>query len=76
MNNAKWTVFAIAYQCGFAYAVALMITQFGGLFTGEANIIGVIASAAILGFMIYMLFIKKYKEAQKLTGSVKTSKAA
>ena len=76
MNNAKWTVFAIAYQCGFAYAVALMITQFGGLFTGEANIIGVIASAAILGFMIYMLFIKKYKEAQKLTGIVKTSKAA
>ncbi|MBR5164936.1 MAG: ferrous iron transporter B [Ruminococcus sp.] len=76
MNNAKWTVFAIAYQCGFAYAVALMITQFGGLFTGEANIIGVIASAAILGFMIYMLFIKKYKEAQKLKGSVKTSKAA
>ena len=76
MNNAKWTVFAIAYQCGFAYAVALMITQFGGLFTGEANILGVIASAAILGFMIYMLFIKKYKEAQKLTGSVKTSKAA
>ncbi|MCR5015906.1 MAG: ferrous iron transporter B [Ruminococcus sp.] len=76
MNNAKWTVFVIAYQCGFAYAVALMITQFGGLFTGEANILGVIASAAILGFMIYMLFIKKYKEAQKLTGSVKTSKAA
>ena len=76
MNNAKWTAFAITYQCCFAYAIALMITQFGGLFTGEANIIGVIASAAILGFMIYMLFIKKYKEAQKLTGSVKTSKAA
>ena len=75
MNNAKWTAFAIAYQCGFAYAIALMITQFGGLFTGEANIIGVIAAAAILAFMCYMLFIKKYKEAQKFTGKVKTSKA-
>ena len=76
MNNAKWTAFAIAYQCGFAYAIALMITQFGGLFTGEANIIGVVAAVAILGFMVYMLFIKKYKEAQKLTENVKTSKAA
>ncbi len=72
----KWTVFAIAYQCGFAYAIALMITQFGGLFTGESNIIGVIAAVAILGFMVYMLFIKKYKEAQKLTHNVKTAKAA
>ncbi len=35
MNNAKWTWFAIGYQCGFAYLVALMINQFGGLFTGE-----------------------------------------
>jgi Fe2+ transport system protein B len=59
MNNAKWTIFAIAYQCGFAYAIALMITQLGGLFTGESNIIGVIAAVAILGFMVYMLFIKK-----------------
>ena len=76
MNNAKWTAFAIAYQCGFAYAIALMITQFGGLFTGDANIIGVVAAVAILGTMVYMLFIKKYKEAQKLTENVKTSKAA
>ena len=75
MNNAKWTAFAITYQCGFAYAIALMITQFGGLFTGDPNIIGVIAAAAILAFMCYMLFIKKYKEAQKFTGKVKTSKA-
>ena len=76
MNNAKWTAFAIAYQCGFAYAIALMITQFGGLFTGDANIIGVVAAVAILGTMVYMLFIKKYKEAQKLTENVKTSSKA
>ena len=71
MNNAKWTVFAIAYQCGFAYAVALMITQLGGLFTGESNIFGVIVAAAVLIFMCYMLFVKKYHEASKLTGNVR-----
>jgi ferrous iron transport protein B len=71
MNNAKWTAFAITYQCSFAYAVALMITQFGGLFTGESNPAGVIAAALILAFMLYMLFVKKYKEASKLTRKVK-----
>ena len=71
MNNAKWTAFAIAYQCVFAYAIALMITQFGGLFTGDINIIGVIAAVMILVFMCYMLFVKKYKEASKLSGNVK-----
>ncbi len=66
MNNAKWTWFAIAYQCGFAYAIALMINQFGGIFTGNANIIGIVAAVAVLGCMIYMLFFKKYKEATTL----------
>ncbi len=67
MNNAKWTWFAILYQCGFAYAIALMIYQFGLLFTGDVNVIGLIFAIAILGGMIYMLFFKKYKEADKLT---------
>ena len=71
MNNAKWTAFAIIYQCGFAYVIALMITQFGGLFTGESNVIGVIAAAAILAFMCYMLFVKKYHEASTFKGKVK-----
>ncbi|MBP5276422.1 MAG: ferrous iron transport protein B, partial [Lachnospiraceae bacterium] len=66
MNNAKWTWFAILYQCGFAYAIALMINQFGGIFTGNFNIIGLIAAVVVLGGMIYMLFFKKYKEADKL----------
>ena len=70
MNNAGWTWFAIAYQCGFAYAIALMIYQFGLLFTGSVNIIGLIASLAVLGVMIYMLFFKKYQEATKLTRKV------
>ena len=67
MNNAKWTWFAIGYQCGFAYVIALMINQFGGLFTGNVNIFGLIVAIALLLGMIYMLFIKKYHEADKLT---------
>ena len=70
MNNAGWTWFAIAYQCGFAYAVALMIYQFGRLFTGNVSLIGLIAALAVLGGMIYMLFFKKYQEATKLTKKV------
>ena len=66
MNSPKWTWFAIAYQCGFAYAVALMINQFGGLFTGNANIIGVIAAVIVLAAIIYML-VRPYKEATRLT---------
>ncbi|MBR4555684.1 MAG: ferrous iron transport protein B [Ruminococcus sp.] len=74
MNNGKWTAFAIAYQCGFAYSVALMINQFGRLFTGDVNIVGLIAAVLILGFMIYMLF-RSYKEATKLTAKPKVLKA-
>ncbi len=63
MNNAKWTWFAIGYQCVFAYAIALMVNQFGNLFAGGANVIGVIFAAAVLVFMLYMLF-RPYKEAK------------
>ena len=70
MNSAKWTWFAIGYQCLFAYAIALMINQFGGLFTGNVNVIGLIAAVAVLGVMIYMLFIKRYHEADRLEVSV------
>ena len=71
MNSAKWTWFAIGYQTLFAYAVSLMIYQFGSIFTGNLNVIGLIAAILILGFMIYMLFIKKYKEATTLTKKVR-----
>ncbi len=72
MNNAKWTWFAIGYQCVFAYAVALMIRQFGGLFTGEVQVVGLIFAVAVLAYMIYML-VRPYKEATRLTKTVKVA---
>ena len=70
MNSAKWTWFAIGYQCGFAYAVALMVNQFGGLFTGKANILWLTVALALLAGMIYML-VRPYKEATRLTKPVR-----
>ena len=65
MNSRKWTWFAILYQCGFAYALSLVIYQLGLLFTGAGNVLGVIFAVAIIGFGCYMLF-KPYKEATSL----------
>ena len=72
MNNARWTWFAIGYQCGFAYVISLMIYQIGSAFTGNVNVIGLTAAVAALGLMLYMLF-KPYKEATKLTGEVRVT---
>ena len=74
MNSAKWTWFAIGYQCGLAYAVALMVYQIGSAFTGSLNVIGLLAAIVILGVMIYMLF-RPYKEATKLTTDVRLKMA-
>lgn len=65
MNNAKWTWFAIGYQCVFAYAVALMVYQFGMMFAGSGSVIGIIAAASVLALMLFMLF-KPYRESQTL----------
>ena len=67
MNNARWTWFAIGYQCVFAYAAALMVNQFGGALTGHANAIGLVAALLVLAFIVYMLFFKKYSEATRLS---------
>lgn len=69
MNSAKWTWFAVGYQCGFAYAISLMIYQFGMLFAGNGNVFGVTVAAAVLAGMLYMLF-RPCKEAGKPTQAV------
>ncbi|MCD7958088.1 MAG: ferrous iron transport protein B [Ruminococcus sp.] len=65
MNSAKWTWFAIGYQCIFAYAVSLCIYQIGAIFTGNVNPIGLIVAILIVIFFAYMLF-RPYKESNKL----------
>ena len=73
MNNGKWTAFAIAYQCVFAYAVSLIIYQFGLLFTGAMggiNILWLVIAAVSVAAMLFQLF-RPYKESGKLTQTVK-----
>lgn len=56
MNNGKWTLAAIGYMCGLAYAASLMAYQLGGLFTGETSFgAGTAAALAVLAFLLYML---------------------
>ena len=66
MNSPKWTCIAIGYMCVFAYAIALIVYQIGGIFTGNVNVVGLICALAVLAFIIYML-VRPYKEAEKLT---------
>ena len=73
MNSPKWTWFAIGYQCLFAYAIAMMVYQFGSAFTGNLNVVGLIFAVAILALMLYMIF-RPYKETTKLTKTVKVTK--
>ncbi len=75
MNSAKWTLFAIGYQCVFAYAVSLMVYQIGSIFTGSINVIGLIFALLVLAFILYMLF-RPYKESTRLTAKVKVKSKA
>lgn len=65
MNNGKWTAFAITYQCVFAYAVSLIIYQFGLLFTGNVNIVGLVAAVLVLAVMLFMIFRPQNKSVKK-----------
>ena len=66
MNNAKWTFFAIGYQCVLAYVVGLIIYQIGGLLTGAVSFgVGTIVAAALVIGMIYLLVRPNpYKDAE------------
>lgn len=62
MNNSKWFWFAIGYECGFAYVIAFIVNQLGGLFTGAVRgavgIIEVIVAVGVLAALVYMIFRK------------------
>ena len=66
MNNGKWTAFAIGYMCLFAYCVGLVVYQLGLAVSGAPNPVGLAAAVGILGFVGYMLFVKKYGEEAEL----------
>ena len=70
MNSRKWFWFAIGYECGFAYVIALIVNQLGNLFTGKVNVIGLIFAIALIALIIYML-VRPYKESTKLEKDVK-----
>ena len=55
MNSARWTWFAIGYQCVFAYAISLVIYQLGMLFTGRGSVPGSIAAIAVVAVIVWML---------------------
>ena len=76
MNNAKWTWFAIGWQCGFAYVMAFIVNAFGGLFAGTlfSNVaVGIIELIVALGLVagIVYLLVRPYKEATTLSADVK-----
>ena len=74
MNNAKWTAGTIAYMCGFAYAMSLMVYQFGSWFSGTGNIIGTVAAAIVFVAFVYLLVRKNKNETGKLSENLVASK--
>ena len=77
MNNPKWAVGAIAYMCGFAYVLAMIVYQLGGLFTGEATfgVFTVVAAAALVG-IVYLLLRKGYQPEGEIRHLTSVSAAA
>ena len=77
MNNPKWAVGAIAYMCGFAYVLAMIVYQLGGLFTGEATfgVFTVVAAAALVG-IVYLLLRKGYQPEDEIRHLTSVSAAA
>ena len=66
MANAKWTCFAIGYQCAFAYAAALIVNQLGLWFSTGAFGVGTVAALLLTAGLAYLL-VRPYKEADRLT---------
>ena len=71
MNNAKWTWFAIAYQCVFAYCVSLIVYQLGLLFTGAGFTVGTVAAIVVLAGMLYLLLRKNPYDEEHLSQKVR-----
>lgn len=69
MNNARWTWFAIGYQCALAYCVALCVYQIGSFLTTGTFGLGLIAALVILAGFLWLLV----RPNTKNTGRTKVS---
>ncbi|MCD8376509.1 MAG: ferrous iron transporter B [Oscillospiraceae bacterium] len=69
MNNARWTWFAIGYQCVFAYVIALIVYQIGLVFTGGVNVVGLIVAILLLACLVYLLARKNRYSDSTLNNS-------
>ena len=65
MNNWKWTLFAIGYQTFFAYAIALIVYQFGLLFAGAVNVVGLIVAIILIVILLYLIIRPKFGKTAK-----------
>lgn len=62
MNNARWTAFAIGYMCVFAYVIALIVYQIGGLIAGVISFnLWTVVALVLLAGILYLLFRKGYQ---------------
>lgn len=77
MNNPRWTLFAIGYQCTFAYVIALMVYQFGLFFSGNGFTAGTAVGVALLAILLWLLFRKNpydhHKEARHVKSEAKAN---
>ena len=68
MNNGKWTAIAIGYMCVFAYVIALIVYQIGGLITGEVAFgVGTIVAVVLIAGLLYLLFRRNKYDDERLT---------
>lgn len=66
MNSPKWTLAAIGYMTGFAYAASLIVYQLGSFISGGAFGIGTVVAILLLTTIIYLLVRKNKYEGKKL----------
>lgn len=67
MMSDKWTIFAIGYQCVFAYIIALIVYQIGMLLQGNGFGVGTAFAFLFIAGIIFMLFKKPYTPKQVKT---------
>lgn len=72
MNNTKWFLFAIGYQCGLAYVVSLCIYQLGSFFTTGQFGVGTVVAVVLVAAFLYLLF-RPYKESKTLNVGMKAA---